>query len=146
MKSNRRKSTIAFSISVLLGLSAGISTPAQAGTADSTIGLFTVYGVNYTNQATIYTTPGSANASTLITTASGTVPAGWMGARARLFNSSGVLIQEGQTSYTPVKAAGYGVSTIRSATGTWYSYGVTYSWNGNGYSAYYTFRSPNQSS
>ena len=146
MHFNKQRVALVMAGSAILGASVGAVAPAFAGTAYSTVGAFTVAGTNYTNQAYVITSTGKVSAVSEIDVASGSVPAGWMGARGRLFNAAGTLIQESATAYTSVTASGLGVPTVRTGTGTWNSYGVTYSWNGSSYSPYYTFRSPNQTS
>ncbi len=146
MKSTKQKLALMLVGTSLLGASVGAVAPAFAGTAYSTVGVFTVSGINYSNQAYIITSPGNISAVSQINSTSGSVAAGWMGARGRLFNAAGTLIQESQTSYTSVNATSISVPTVRTGTGTWNSYGVTYSWTGSSYTPYYTFRSPNQTS
>ena len=126
-------------------------TPAAAiaGTASSPVGTYTVFGYGYQNQAVIVTlasSSGSASARTNVSPQSGCAPAGYMGARARLFNSAGSLVQESSTQYNSGCSTGLIIPTNRTGHGTWYSYGVTYGYNGGGYSPYYTFQSPNQTS
>lgn len=119
---------------------------AQAGQASSSWGYFTVNGVSYKNQATISTSTGSAGAYTFLGRTSGCIPSGWGGARARLFNSANTLIQESSILYNSGCVIGFDRVTSRSGGGTWYSYGVTWGWNGSSYSPSYTFKSPNQNS
>ena len=120
---------------------------AQAGQAVSSWGYFTVNGVAYKNQATISTSSGSAGAYTLLAKAgSGCIPSGWGGARARLFNSGNTLVRQSTIQYNSGCTVAFDVVTSRTGSGTWYSYGVTWGWNGSAYNPYYTFKSPNQSS
>lgn len=97
--------------------------------------------------STITTTVGKATASTTVGTRNGSsAPGGWMGFRARLFSSGGSLIQESVTQYNGGPSFQASIGTSRNAGGSWYSYGVTYGWNGSGYNAHFTFTSPNQTS
>lgn len=74
----------------------------------------------------------------------GSTPAGHAGARGRLFNASGVLSCEGSTKYNTSTTGISAPSCMQYANGAWYGYGVTYAWNGNSYSAIYTFRTSTQ--
>lgn len=127
----------------------GVTVPlaANAGTANSSNGNYTDNGIGYFNRATITTTVGKATASTTVGTRNGSsAPGGWMGFRARLFSSGGSLIQESVTQYNGGPSFQASIGTSRNAGGSWYSYGVTYGWNGSGYNAHFTFTSPNQTS
>lgn len=118
----------------------------DAGTAYGSWGGYSVGGRDYQNRAWVSTSTGSAGARTDVRPTSGCAPSGYMGARARLFNSGGSLIQESSIVYNSVCANSMTVPTNRSASGTWYSYGITWGFNGSGYNSFYTFVSPNQSS
>lgn len=99
------------------------------------------------NYATIVTSANSAQARTSTQWNGGGTTVGWAGARGRLFTSGGALSCEGTTTYNSVAgwpATGY--SCTRTTSAAWYSYGVSYGWNGSGYTAFYTFKSPNQNS
>lgn len=152
MKAKRRERRTAdlralFTGLLLTGFVIGLApAAAQAGTATSATGSFSVNGISYRNQAQISTSPGSAGAFTILFRSSGCIPSGWGGARARLFNSANSLVQESTIGYNSGCVTGFDRVTTRSASGTWNSYGVTWGWNGSGYSPVYTFRSPNQSS
>lgn len=146
MKRNTSRWAAVLVAALLIGLGIGQVSVANAGTASSATGYFTVYGINYYNSAVIITSSGQVAASTRIGSNSGIVSTGWVGARARMFNSGGSLVQESSNYYNSIPVYSISVPTNRSAYGTWYSYGVTYSWNGGGYSPYYTYLSPNQNS
>lgn len=118
----------------------------HAGTATSNWGYFTVAGKQYRNQATIITSPGNASARTYVGPTGACAPSGHMGYRARLYNSGGTLVQQSSIGYNSICAAGFSGPTNRNASGAWYSYGVTWGWNGSGYNAFFTFKSPNQNS
>lgn len=132
-----------------------ISAPlaATAGTATSAESAYSVGGRGYNNQAKIVTnTTGSAGAGTAlaytsVSTQTGSVPAGYMGARARMFNSSGTLLQQSGITYNSANNVSYmSVNTYRSGHGVRQSWGVTWGWNGSSYGAFYTFKSPFQNS
>lgn len=145
---SRRKVLAAVLLSgVLVGIAAA---PATAGTAYGSWGGYSAGGVSYQNRAYIYTTSGQARAYTQAGPTSTTVASGWVGARGRLFTSGGALSCEGVNDYSTISltagATWSGLSCLRSATGAWYSYGVSLGWNGSGYNSVYTFLSPNQNS
>lgn len=119
---------------------------ASAGDASSSWGYYTINGVQYRNQATISTVSGRASAWTNVGTTSGCASSGWMGLRARLFNSAGSLIQESTIAYNSGCTSLMDRVTTRYAGGAWFSYGVTWGWTGSSYSPSYTYQSPNQSS
>ncbi len=143
-----RRLAIAAAVMVAVGFGATVAPAvASAGTATSSTGYYTDNGRGYFNRAEISTSVGRAIASSIVGTSNGQgAPGGWMGARARLFSSNGALVQESSTSYSGANAYQLSIPTSRNAGGTWYSYGVTYGWNGSGYNAHYTFQSPNQNS
>lgn len=126
---------------------------ATAGTATSAESAYSVGGRAYNNQAKIVTSTtgaggaGSAFAYTIVSTQSGSVPAGFMGARARMFNSSGTPLQESAIKYNSGDNTSYmSVQTSRTGHGVRQSWGVTWGWNGSSYGAFYTFKSPYQNS
>lgn len=126
----------------LVGFAMGVSGVAVAATASSGFATNGTYlGVSYRNQATV---DNSGKQAWTYMDASASVPFGYMGARGRLFRSSGSLCREGATKYndtTNYTIIGYsGVNTC--GAGAYYSYGVSYKYTGSGYSAYYTFSSP----
>jgi len=71
-------------------------------------------------------------------------------ARGRLFTGSGALSCEGTNEYSSQSLGPgsfwNGTSCTRGGSGTWYSYGVSLTWNGSGYNSTYTFQSPSQNS
>lgn len=143
-----RRLAIAATVMVAIGFGATIApTVASAGSASSGTGYYSDNGKGYYNRAEMNTSAGKAWAVTVVGTSNGQpTNGGWMGARARLFSSNGALVQESNTVYNGGSSTLLSVPTTRYANGSWYSYGVTYGWNGSGYNAHYTFQSPNQSS
>lgn len=120
---------------------------AFAGSASSATGFYTAGSTQYLNYATVETSSGRAEAFTQTRANTIPTPSGWAGARGRLFSSGGALSCEGTNQYNTATGAGvFGYSCIRYTSGAWYSYGVSYGWNGSGYSAFYSFISPNQNS
>ena len=70
-----------------------------------------------------------------------------MGARARMFNSSGTLLQESAIKYNAVNNTSYmSVLTSKTGHGVRQSWGVTWGWKGSSYGAFYTYKSPYQNS
>lgn len=74
----------------------------------------------------------------------GSAPAGYMGARARLYNGSGSLVNATSWYYTNSVSWGldvYGDDVY--TTDSYYSYGQSKAYNGSGYNTYDTYQSPN---
>jgi hypothetical protein len=72
-----------------------------------------------------------------------------MGVLPRLYQSNGSLCAEpSDYIYTSTDADGFsdGVYGNCGTALAYHSYGVTKSWNGNGYNAYFTYVSPNVNS
>jgi hypothetical protein len=116
-----------------------------ASAADGQTSAFTVAGYSYNAHAGITSNATNAVAVTDVNHAtSGNVPAGYIGANARMFTSGGTEVGESGFKYTTTAASGIGVPYLHGPSGTYYSYGVASGYNGNGYNNYYTFKSPNQ--
>ncbi|WP_028594321.1 hypothetical protein [Paenibacillus assamensis] len=127
-----------------------------AGYATSSTGYFTVNSKNYSNNSVIATDTingtSFANSWSTVQTypasSSNNVPAGYMGSKARLFNGNDELIAE--TSWVYNDKTTYvldsRIATRKPAVSrtAYYGYGITAAYNGNGYSQYYTFKSPKQ--
>lgn len=145
----RRFGNVFLTVFVLAFLVSG-STVALAGTAYSQISYVTVAGKQYRNYATIMTGVTNAYARTNSGPNEDPASAGWVSSRGRLFTSSGALSCEGTNQYNSAtlqpEETVVGYSCYRYLSGSWYSYGVSQYWNGSGYSAHYTYRSPNQNS
>lgn len=127
-------------------LMALVPASASAGSAYSSYGYYTVDGHQYENQAEIVTVSDYAEALTYNQWTTETQPAGWAGARGRLFTSGGSLKCQSAIVYNfsdDTMAEGYCSSSTH---GAWYSYGVAYGFTGSGYQPFYTFISPNQNS
>lgn len=137
----------------VVGFSAGFAgASASAGTAQSQTGQFTTPGYTWRDSAYIRTSTSNAQASSAISRSPvSNTPAGYMGARGRLFvnGSQSNLSCEGTTQYNQqVQGSLQGFSCTRTSHGNWNSYGVVYGYNKNSgsYQAQYTFNSPTQSS
>jgi hypothetical protein len=137
---------VAFPLAAYLSM---IPAVAHAGWAESAVGWYTNTGHNYQSYAAVNTSPGTVYAYTYAGPRDFTAPAGWIGLRARIMNTAGSVVAESSNVYTPqsLTAGSYWSAYLgRSLTGTWYSWGVTYAWNGSSYDAYLTFKSPYQTS
>ena len=120
---------------------------ASAGTASSNYGNFSTAGVAYRNQAVVYTGNGISSASTFTGPTTTTAPSGRIGSQGRLFTSGGTLSCAGAVRYSNIAVSPGGFwqgTSCQRGSGTWYSYGVSYTFNGSGYNATYTLISPNQ--
>lgn len=104
-------------------------------------------GKEYRNRSTISNNSTALVASSRQEVRSGTVPAGYMGILPRLYKGTAICRQNSDYQYN----GGSGITAYIVALpnhgcggGNYhYSYGVTKAYNGNGYSAYFTPRSPN---
>jgi hypothetical protein len=80
----------------------------------------------------------------IVTQNDGNAPVGYMGAKARLYNDSGVLKASSDYIYNSEESSGVGATTSpHKKAGTYYSKGLTRAYNGNGYDEYTTFQTPN---
>lgn len=136
---------------LVLGVFFGGAGTALAGTASSPYYYYgPVLGYNYDNQATVVaeTSPlvGAWAATWVGQDGYLSVPPGYMGAKARLYDSSGILREASNWVYNNSSANAFDVLTPTDSTpGTYYSYGISAAYNGNGYYTYYTYVSPYQS-
>jgi len=136
------KSKSIFTIIVVFALLLSSSIIAYAGSGSSDGMSYTVYGNDYSNWASVYTTTTTAMARTCAmcyTAGNATVPAGYIGAQARLYNSSGTLIKDTGMSWNKNAAYGYSSETpyMSVSSGYYYSSGYTQAYNGNSYSGNY---------
>lgn len=133
-------------LAAVIGFSFAIGVaPAQAATAYSPKGYYGPYaGYSYDNQAVVSNNTFVYAATYVDTQNGGTVPTGYMGALARLYKGSALCKSNGY-SYNNGAASGISESTGGSncGSGTYYSYGASAAYNGNGYNYVYTFKSPN---
>lgn len=128
-----------------------VAAPAFAGTATSQISQVNLYGVVYQSHATIVTSSGTSQASTTSGRTGGSqAGSGWIGVNGRSFDASNNALrcESGfqYTTGTQQSKTAWSCQTVAAWGYSWYSYGVTRQWNGNGYNNYYTFKSPNQNS
>jgi hypothetical protein len=128
---------------VLSGLSIGVAT---ASSAYSNWGYYGPYdGYSYQNQAEVSNNTRIFAVTQAQTQNNSNTPTGYIGALARLYKNSALCASNGFT-YTSGTASGLGVPTEGSGcgSGTYYSYGESAAYNGNGYNYFYTFKSPSQ--
>ncbi|MDI6816951.1 MAG: hypothetical protein QME41_07160 [Actinomycetota bacterium] len=144
MRRISRKAAATFALSVVMIFTIVVS--ALAGTALSNYSYFTCGSYGYKNQAEVMTTTYGAYASTYIhSDPSVTRPAGWYGAKARLYNDSGVLVKWTDFFYSSSAATGFAKMTgAYTVKGNYYSYGISQSWTGSAYHGHATWTSPSQ--
>ncbi|PWW01197.1 hypothetical protein DFQ01_11087 [Paenibacillus cellulosilyticus] len=145
MKNQLKLLTGTFVVGVLLGM----GTIAMAGTATSNTGYYgPINGYSYSNFAKVSTDTYLYGQTRVDNQASGSIPSGYMGAKARLYKSD-VLCYETDLYYSNSASSGIGVSTQSYSTGcgsgTYSSKGISAAYNGNGYDLYNTFVTPYQS-
>jgi hypothetical protein len=133
-----------FFVVILLVLS--INSTVFAATAYGSWGYMNnVYGYSYKMRNKISTgvTYVSAYVEILCTTTL-YCPAGYMGAKARLFSEGGALVIESSWYYNNEVCAGIGLNTITTGVHdeSYYSDGITRAWNGTGYWTYGGVPSP----
>lgn len=142
MTSNRRKWLApigAFAIAALLF--GGLPANAATGTTNW-YGL--VNGHSYWNVAQANGYTGLARAGTDVGASDGVlVPAGWMGATARVFVGTSLKRESGYL-FTSSSVYSFGTTVDYSMHGNFYSYGVSANYNGSGNSYFYTYNSPTQ--
>lgn len=134
----------AFIVGILFGISAIVAFAAYAESNWRYYG--PINGYSYKNQAVVTNDFGYIAAETYVSNqAWAQVPTGYMGARARLYNSSGTLRASSNWFYNsqPVMSIGVGIPCNQCSSGTYYSRGLTAAYNGNGYTENTTFSSPN---
>ncbi|WP_436739406.1 ATP-dependent Lon protease [Streptomyces sp. BBFR102] len=145
MTSARRAHTRAGLVGLLaVGLLAAFTPQAAAATAHSPWGYYgPVKGIKYKNRATIANSSRLYASTTAAKDGNGNVPAGYLGALARLYKGNTLCASNGY-SYTSGPANSLSVPTLGKGcgAGTYHSYGVTKAYNGNGYNAVYTLKSP----
>lgn len=70
------------------------------------------------------------------------IPAGYMGAQARAYDSTDQLRAYGTTEFSPAKQLVFTTSTGTGTKGSYYSYGLVKMYTGNGYTTKYAYKSP----
>lgn len=140
---NLRTILCAFLISVFLGTSATVVYANSVNSNDRNYGPVNGYKY-YNNASVINNTNLCARTWVMMTEGGNQVPTGYMGGKARLYTSGGSLKRESEWIYNDQPIAGYGVYTNNyNQSGTYYSKGISAAYNGNGYTTYSTYQSPN---
>ncbi|EGW38524.1 hypothetical protein [Desulfosporosinus sp. OT] len=142
----RRKLKVAIT-SFLLGiLFAASATTAFAAYASSPYYNYgPVLGYSYKNEATVYNGSGAYAGTYVQTQDLATVPTGYIGIWAGLYDSSGQCVESsGNWAYNSQPLAGMSIlSSTTYNSGTYTSKGYSAAYNGNGYSGpYQTYTSP----
>jgi hypothetical protein len=145
MKGKKTRSTLVPMITTALLV--GTASAAAAATVSSGVGDMGVnYGRHYYNQA-VAIADAVNNTGWTDTWVSGTtkVSSGWIGSEARLFRDTGALCKASGMGYNPAAATTYSRSVYNTSCPAdyYYAYGKSAAWNGNGYTYYYTLRTPN---
>lgn len=143
---NTRTAFLAFVIGIIFSLIITAVEAADGSAYSNTKSYGPVNGYSYYNQAGIGVQSGYLFAETDVTkSGGGTVPTGYMGTKVIDYRE-GYLCYSSDVYYNPV-AAGAIIDSqdlgVGCGDGTYYSKGITYAYNGNGYSAYNTNQSPN---
>lgn len=146
VRKNLKAAVLAFIVAVLFTASA--TAVYASATVDGQMGYYGPYlGYSYENQASVYASdPGyGVFAGTHVANqVNVNIPTGYMGAKARLYDSNGILDTSSSWYYNSAPQVGMLVlSPYYYSSGIYYSYGLTAAYNGSGYSTYYTFQSPN---
>jgi len=143
IRKNLKVSVCSFMVGIFLSISA---VAAYAGYAESPWGYYgPILNISYQNRASISTGGNWAYATTEVQNqAFENVPTGYMGAKARMYNSSDSLVSESDFRYNSQPLYSMTQSASRWFSGTYYSKGLTQAWNGSGYVTYSTFQSPSQ--
>ena len=108
---------------------------------------FTVAGKSYYNYSvvTIYKNSNTVQGRAHVNHVGGSLPAGWLGAGAVIYNVSGYMVKLGTTAYTSSSASSIGNYIDHSASsGTFYAHGWSHVWNGSKYIETPTLVSPRQ--
>lgn len=118
---------------------------AVAGTANGSSTSHTIGGRVFTGYSTVITNPSAGWARAVENVYGNYLPAGWYGAAARLYTSSGTLVVNGTVAYSSVQTTTHSAYTgLRTVPGSYYGQGTFYGWNGSNYIPIVTPRSPNQ--
>jgi hypothetical protein len=140
------RSLVVASIILGAGLGAGIE-EATAASSTSAWAYYTVNGVSYRNNETIWAYSPGASVQTEAyaeTTNGSSVPAGWIGASTDIDRSDGALCTSSGWSYNNVAEYNWD-NIVQNYCGAHYYYGIgaTKGYNGGGYTGYYTNQTVN---
>ena len=142
---SNRKTVLAALSACIVGFLATMSPLAASATSASsaTFNYGSYAGHNYSNSAAVLVN-GSAYANTYVTSRTGgcALP-GYIGNRARLFNSAGTLVADSGISYNSTCVTTSSIYTpTTSVRGNYYSRGQSSAWTGTSYITNDTFTTP----
>lgn len=145
MKKVKEFKLITASLFAVILMFSYFSMNAFAASASSTKKSVTINGVSYSYWSTVETNSLQTTGFGVISTVSGNnVPTGYMGVESNLYNSAGTSVDGGAFYYNSIPAAGIkDGSAITNKSGTYYSKARMQFYNGNGYSTYTSYASPN---
>ncbi|OPX87833.1 MAG: hypothetical protein A4E53_02331 [Pelotomaculum sp. PtaB.Bin104] len=140
VRKNFKSATCAF----IIGLLISVNAIAFAAEVESQWLMFNDSNGNwYSNQAKAIANINGVYGYTWMDS-NNTLPAGYLGAKACLYNSAGSLIKSSSIKYTTTSIDWVSQATSYQIwSGTYYSKGVTYYFDGDGYIAEDTLKTPN---
>jgi len=106
--------------------------------------IYNVYGYSYYMQNTVECAYWAEAETLMHTLYYATVPAGYIGVKARLYDDDGVLVNEASWFYNSTPASGVAnFAHVNGEEGEWYyADGITRAWNGSSYWTYGGVPSP----
>lgn len=131
------------------GIVAGVTTATIVATTTVALATVTgpfsyygpVLGISYKNDSFVnYTAQNGPYAGTDVYVTSG--GPGYIGQLPRLYKGTALCYQGSDYYYSGPTTYDLYTATHDCGSGTYYGYGVTKAYNGNGYNAYYTYKSP----
>lgn len=133
-----KKTTICLLMAVIMVLSCGVTAFANIYSDWTTTGTINGYKYKYRAEA-IFGSNYVYGVTRVQTTNGAKAPGGYMGVKSYLFTSSGDLVKFAGINYNSVALSSYYITTDNSySSGTYYSQGLVYLYNGSGYSVYNT--------
>ncbi|SCG82234.1 hypothetical protein DW1_0625 [Proteiniborus sp. DW1] len=134
-----RKMVIAFIIGCFLLAAINV----YAATSPSPYQYATVFGYEYKYRSSVSSDSESAWSGTFILLTEGNATAGYFGANARLYDSSGTLLKSSGWYYNDEELAGLSnLTDSYYGKGTFYGKGQVRMYNGDGYNTYTTYSTP----
>ncbi|PKM47228.1 MAG: hypothetical protein CVV03_04395 [Firmicutes bacterium HGW-Firmicutes-8] len=144
IRKNLKVTVCAFILGLLITVSTAV---AYAATIYSNWGYYgPINGYSYKNRSSLMISNGWLNTGAdVYNQAVDNIPTGYMGAKARLYNSSNQLIDYSSWHYNSSACNNFGVIISKNnySHGYYYGKGQTAAYNGNGYTIYNTFQTPN---
>lgn len=139
-----KKGWIIFIVFILI-MAVILAIPIMASSGESANRTETVFGYTYVFRSLIHNeTSGSLGYQTTVwVTSANSVPVGYMGVKARLYNSSGALKAYTDWDYNIVQTNSFLQSgTYSTTSGFYYSCGHVKLYNGNGYTEFDSYATP----